>query len=100
MIFLEHFEPKYDGKTMLHLYALNSKMLSLIVEEIRKGENDDEPNKLKEILFSVVCPDNKGNSPFDIAIKNQSPKNIEIMLEMLISMEEYSLSQFVKKHIP
>jgi hypothetical protein len=58
MIFLEHFEPKYDGKTMLQLYALNSKMLQMIFEEIKKEDSEDEPNKLKEILFSCVYPDN------------------------------------------
>ena len=70
MLFLEHIEPKYDGKTILHMYALNSKMLQMIFEEIKKEDSEDEPNKLKEILFSAVYPDNKGVSPFDVAIKN------------------------------
>lgn len=100
MIFLEHFEPKYNGKTLFHLFALNFKMLSMVVEEIKKEDSEDDPNPLKAILFSAIYPDNTGVSPFDIAIKNQSPKNIELMLEMLISLEEYSLSKFIKKHIP
>lgn len=70
LIFLEHFEPKYNGKTMFHLYALNSKVLSLIVEEIKKYDNDDGSNKFRELLFSVVYPNDMGISPFDIAIKN------------------------------
>lgn len=38
MIFLEHFEPRYEGKTLFHQFALNSKILSMIVEEIKKGD--------------------------------------------------------------
>ena len=38
-------------------------------------------------------------SPFDYAVHSQSPKSIEVMLEMMIYLEDYSMSQFIKKHI-
>lgn len=31
-IFLEHFHPRFEGKTMLHAYSENTRMLELLLE--------------------------------------------------------------------
>jgi hypothetical protein len=47
----------------------------------------------------VVYPSiENGMSPFDTAVKRKSPKSIEAMLEMLISLPDLRVGKFIRKH--
>jgi hypothetical protein len=53
---------------------------------------------LKHLFFHAVYPNQEGQTPFDIAVKSQSPKSVELMLSMFIELSEFRLSKFVRKH--
>lgn len=77
------------------MLALEHKFLKLVYEEVKKLDPDeasDEHNPWKSIYFSLIYPNGEFESPFDIAMKNNSPKCIELMLTMLIEVPEYRIS--------
>jgi len=84
------------------MIALDYKFLKQIYEEIKKNEpaedNNEDENPYKSLIFYLVYPNHKQESPFDIAIKNNSPKCVDLMLQMLIEVPEYRVSHFIKSH--
>ena len=101
---LEFCEPVFRKNNIFHLNALDFKFLRMVFDEIKKNdpdeENQDEVNLFKTLVFYLIYPNNKQESPFDLVIENNSPKCINIMLEMLISVPEYRVSSFMRKHFP
>ena len=81
---LEKIRFQVEGSTSLHYYALDYEKLSLILDYM------DE--KRPEYLTAILMRNNKGKSPLDITIENESPKNTELMLRKLIRFSDYSLS--------
>ena len=75
----------------MHQYSLNYKVLYLLFEEAMKTDEENDAKK-KEVLLAIIYPNSMGDSPFDIAIRNQSPKNLELMLNMLILLNDYRCS--------
>lgn len=57
---LEHFEPRYDSSTLFHEYALNQKVLFLILEETKRVMNEHGKSKAKEVLFAIIYPNKFG----------------------------------------
>jgi hypothetical protein len=65
------------------------------------SEEKEDANADKESLLNILYPNAKGKSAFDIAIKNKSPKIVEIYLNILINLEHvqsYRFSKFLRKH--
>ena len=103
MLKLQHFQPVYNGLTLFHQYSLDYRALALIFDEIKRYDPEEEDeilkeNTFKELLFQVIYPNDYIGTPFDLAVKSTSPKLIEIQLQMLMTMPQYRLSQFIKKH--
>ncbi len=48
--------------------------------------------------FLCIYPNNLGETPFDIAIREHAPKSVEIMLEMLSGNPKYNYSKYLQKH--
>lgn len=73
-----------DGNTSLHYYALEYETLSIILDYFE----EHKPHYLTAILMK----NSRGKSPIDIAIDNESPKNIELFLNKLALFEDIKLS--------
>lgn len=50
-------------------------------------------------LFTGVLANNNGDTPLDLAIKDQSVKSIESILDMLAYRPNYNFSKYLNKHI-
>jgi hypothetical protein len=63
-------------------------MLQLLYEEVIENfdAKDDYTHK-REDLLNILYPNSKGKSAFDLAVKSESPKIIEIFLNVLIQLE-------------
>jgi len=61
-ITLDRIRFQIDGKTTLHYFCLDSKMLSKILEIYSK--------EWKDYLTSILMKNTDGESPLDIALKN------------------------------
>lgn len=48
--------------------------------------------------FLCIYPNNLGETPFDIAIKEHAPRSVEIMIEMLSKNPKYNYSKYLQKH--
>ncbi len=98
MIQLDNFKPRYDGNSMFHRYATDQKFLKLIVDEIKKFDSEEVDNPWKNLYFHIIYPNKDKESPFDIAMIDQSPKCVELMLQMFIELDSFSISLYIKKH--
>lgn len=79
-----------DGNTIFHLFALDTQSLNLICEYL-------EENK-KDYLNGILMKNYEGETPLDITINNDSPKNTDIMLRSLSKIKEAKYSeQFYKR---
>jgi len=98
----QHLSLLMRKNSIFHMIALDYKFLKQIFEEIMKNEppedNIEDENPYKNYIFYLVYPNHKQESPFDIAIKNNSPKCVDLMLQMLIEVPEFRVSHFIKSH--
>ena len=62
-----------DGNTILHYFALDYDKLKFLLDHFEEHSF--------EYLTAILLKNNKGKSPLDIAIDNESPKMIELMLK-------------------
>ena len=67
-----------EGSTVLHDYALNQEKIAELLERIQENA--------PELVSLLLRPDSKGNTPVDIALDNQSPKCLELMLAKLSTL--------------
>lgn len=81
-----------NGNTILHLYALDTAALSIILDFM-------EENK-KEYLNSILMKNQKGVSPLDITIDNDSPKNTDLLLVALSKLSEANYSSQLYTKFP
>ena len=81
---LERIRFQIDGNTSLHYYALEYDTLSLILEYMEAHR--------PEYLTAILMKNNKGKSPLDITLDNESPKNTELLLRKLKMFMSSSLS--------
>lgn len=78
----------------------------MIYEEAMKvsDEGDTNPNKQfvggdpKLLFFNLLVPDKHGDTPLDLVINGNSPKSIEIMMEMLVQLPQWPISKLIRKH--
>lgn len=82
---LERIRFQVDGNTSLHLFALDYNTLSLILNYMEEHR--------PAYLTSILMKNNKGKSPLDITIDNESPKNTELLLLKLARFKDESLSK-------
>ena len=81
---LKRIRFQIDGNTSLHYYALEYDTLSLILEYMESHR--------PEYLTAILMKNNKGKSPLDITLDNESPKNTELLLRKLKLFMSSSLS--------
>ena len=84
---LERIRFQVDNNTMIHYFALDYDILSLVVdymEEHRSG-----------YLSAILMPNSKGKSALDITIDSESPKNAELMLRKLLLFSDQKLSHLI-----
>ena len=48
----------------------------MLIDEVKISEAES-------YFFAIICPNNKGETPIDIAIKARASRSVEIMLDML-----------------
>lgn len=82
---LERIRFQVDGNTILHYFALDYNRLSFCLDYF-------EENRF-EYLTAILMKNNKGKSPLDIALDQESPKNVELLLRKLILFKDMSLSK-------
>jgi hypothetical protein len=92
VLFTNHLEPRFGDKTIFHLYATDKFFLQVILDEAKKTDS----KVLKEVFFQLIYPDDNMESPFDLAMKSQSPKCLEIMLEMLMMSSGAPVSKYIR----
>ena len=69
-----------EGSTIIHLYALNKSQLSFVLDYFNQNS--------KEYLNAILQKNYAGETPIDIAIDDDSPKCIEILLRYLANISE------------
>lgn len=79
-----------DGTTSLHLYAMDTTRLQLILQYME----DNKP----EYLTAVLMKNHQDLSPLDITIMNESPKNTELLLSKLSYFSTSSFSDLFYDH--
>lgn len=74
--------------------------MKLIYDEIKKygSEEFGDENPYKNIFLLIIYPNQFKESPFDYVMDNNLPKCIHLMLQMLVDLDGYRLSLFVKEH--
>ena len=79
---------------------MDSKFLKLFYDEIKKFDSEEmqEENPWKTLFFYMIYPNHNRESPFDLVMSENSPKCIQIMLQMLIELPDERISLFIKKH--
>jgi len=83
-ISLERIRFQVDGSTSLHYYALEYDTLKLILDYMETHRH--------EYLTGILMKNNRGKSPLDITLDNESPKNTELLLRKLSLFSNSSLS--------
>lgn len=72
---------------LLHHFATNEHFLKFYIREVRilvsEIEDDDALRYSYYVLFSNGSKTKTGRRPFTITLKNNSPKCLEIMIELL-----------------
>jgi hypothetical protein len=81
---LERIRFQVDGNTSLHYFALEYETLKLILDYMEQHR--------QEYLTGILMKNNKGKSPLDITLDNESPKNTELLLRKLAIFRDKSLS--------
>jgi hypothetical protein len=81
-----------SGNTIFHLFALDTTSLALICEYL-------EENK-KDYLNAILMRNFDGETPLDITIKQDSPKNTDLMLRSLSKIREAKYSDQFYKRFP
>jgi hypothetical protein len=89
---IERVRFQVEGNTSLHYYALEYNTLKLILDYM-------EEHKPK-YLTAILMKNNKGKSPLDISLDNESPKNTELFLRKLSLFEDSSLSVLFYNRFP
>jgi hypothetical protein len=84
-ISIERIRFQINGNTILHYYALDYQKLSLVLEFF-------ENNEIK-YLSAILMKNNKGKSPLDITLDNESPKNTELLLRKLVLAQDSGVSR-------
>jgi len=84
-IMIDRIRFSVDGNTVLHYFALNSEILGMILEYF-------EEHKI-EYLSGILMKNLNGESPLEITIKNESPKNTELLLRKLSWDKDKSFSR-------
>ena len=72
-MFVDLWKPNFKGYTLFDLYSMDKKVLKSVYEEVKKYDDGDKSNPLREIFFSLLYPSINGQSPFDHAITKNSP---------------------------
>lgn len=83
---LEHIKWQFDGNTILHHYALDYEKLKVLLEFIEDNN--------RNFLSMMLMRNNKGKTPLDIALDNESPKSTEALLRKMIAFHDKSISKF------
>ena len=76
-----------EGSNICHDFALNPERLSEVLEVFQ----DEDP----ELFSMLLLPDKHEKSAFDIALDNQSPKCLELMLSKLATLTTFKCSHLV-----
>jgi hypothetical protein len=87
-----------DGSNILHILPTNEKFLHLFEKVIQFLIDDCEYSEGESYFFSVVYPNNYGETPLDLAIRERASRSVEIMLEMLAARPYYNFSKYIQKH--
>ena len=86
----DYLNLRIDSQTIFHYFTFNHDFLALFTEfTIRKIEEDGD---YEMMFYSVLLPNRKGESAFDLAI-DQSPLSIEHFLNMLVCLPDISTSR-------
>ena len=85
-----------NGNNILHIMATNQEFLTLYLKQIRVLIEELEYKDGDQFIFLVVIPNNRGETPFDIAIQEHAPRAIEIMLDIMCIKPKYN---FFSKYI-
>jgi hypothetical protein len=72
-----------DGSNAIHYFAL-SDSLSIVLDTFE--------NSKPEYLYGILMKNKYNLTPLDITIKNERPKNTELLLNYLLPLEDVALS--------
>jgi hypothetical protein len=87
------------GKNIMHLFCTNHKFLKRYFDEIKFLVEELNYKEGDRHIFYLLYPDDKGDTPFDIAMRENANKCIETMLDMLSYNPNYNYSKYLQKHI-
>lgn len=76
-----------NGNTILHMYCIDFTPLQLMLEFMK--------NKRKNMLASILMKNNKGETPIDVALRFESPKTINLLLQGLAELKDGSYSRLM-----
>ena len=72
-------------------------------DEVKKFDGDDQENHHRCLFFSMVYPNSRLMTPFDIVFDKMelnSVQILEIIMKMFQELPDYKLSQCIKRRIP
>jgi len=74
-----------DGNTILHMLSTEVDDLKVVLDYL--GSNK------KEFLTAILMKNNKGKTPLDLSIENDSPKCTDLLLSTLAKVDQGNYSQ-------
>lgn len=92
----------HKGANVFHFLIKDFKILKKFqysyMKFIEQFEDEDDKKKYFELFLFILYPNRKEVSPFDLALK-ESSQFVNLFLEMLAQVPDYSLSRFIFKDI-
>jgi len=85
-----------NNSNVFHMIAVNHRLLHSFKQAVEKNIVRDRTEIMK--YLGLLIKNDQGVTPFDIAIANESPKCIEIQLQMLNSMPALNFGKIIDKH--
>ena len=86
-----------NQENIFHLIAINFKMLNAMKTLVQKKEQRGDKSAILEYM-SILLKNRLGKTALDIAVINESPKCIEIMLDMLNEMPDNNFGKLTDHH--
>lgn len=77
------------------MFCTNHKFLKRYFEEIKYLIEDLSYKEADRYIFYLLYPDDKGETPFDLAMKENAHKCVELMLDMLSYNPNYNYSKYI-----
>ncbi|CDW74810.1 UNKNOWN [Stylonychia lemnae] len=96
---LRHLNFSLDGNNFYHYLFNNFTFLKQSLREIKRQTSELNNEEAEYYIYYLLFMNNKDESPFDLSMKNFTPRSIDILLDILSINDNYDYFIFLKKHL-